>query len=222
MRLSVSGDLGSSAPISCLISARIAVADAAPPVSVATTGKEAAMASMTAGLAFSNAILGAVKPPDSLPVLAIPPGSPAISRTSPLHAATSSAQARVARLPERGDDLVELRPAIGDVDQLRGRFGEVASLGGDDLARRGALARLEIIARFRIATGEIVDELSGDVDVFLREIRRGPHGDARGIVKLSPRVIAAADAPRPAPLLILEETPAPAGAVTMPTVGARK
>ena len=36
MRLSVSGTLGSSAPINCLISARMAVAEAAPPVSVAT------------------------------------------------------------------------------------------------------------------------------------------------------------------------------------------
>jgi hypothetical protein len=34
--LSVSGVFASSAAISCLISARIAVADAAPPVSVAT------------------------------------------------------------------------------------------------------------------------------------------------------------------------------------------
>jgi hypothetical protein len=34
--LSVSGVFGFSAPISCLISARIAVAEAAPPVSVAT------------------------------------------------------------------------------------------------------------------------------------------------------------------------------------------
>src|SRR5689334_7549923 len=36
IRLSVSGAFGSSAPISCLMSARMAVADAAPPLSVAT------------------------------------------------------------------------------------------------------------------------------------------------------------------------------------------
>ena len=36
IRLSVSGDFGSSAETSCLISARMAVAEAAPPESVAT------------------------------------------------------------------------------------------------------------------------------------------------------------------------------------------